>query len=119
MSGSVYTCKNHRELRWFDTKPGGKLVFLGEIQADDSIKPAAMTVIPPYTHLKHAMNGRNPFAPELETESPITTWEGVLDFVAYIKEQSQTHAFECQCPGSDLVKVTDEDADELLRRKYA
>jgi hypothetical protein len=116
MSGSVYRCKNHPDLRWFDTKPNGKLCFLGKIADNGDVMHAGIAPIPPVAHLRSLLNGRNPFAEELETEQ-MTKWEDVVDFVKYIEEQSQKYAFECICPGSDLEVVADEDANELLTRR--
>ena len=86
MSVFNYNCSNHPELRWWSTKPNGSMVFAGEVDEDGFlIKEAAMYPLPPLVVLKHRLNGRNPFAPEMEWEA-VTTWDAVVAMVAQMEE---------------------------------
>jgi hypothetical protein len=116
-NGSVLRCVNHPQLRWFNTKPGGKLVFEGELLADGRIKPAhPIAPIPPVKVLRARLNGKNPYDERLD-EPAATEWQDVLDFVKWVEHNEERYAFECACPGSLLERVPDETTHELVSRE--
>lgn len=113
-NGSIYTCKQHSTLRWFTTKPGGVLIFHGEVKPDGTLKPASVYGIPPLTYLRHRLNGRNPFAPELESpDEPPMTWDALVSLVRHLDDSTTTYSYECPCPATDLVVVEGETYEDL------
>lgn len=103
------TCVNHPRMRWNTKNIGGigarSIRFDGERQDDGSFKPGTMYGGNPVTMLRNALNGKNYFDDSLESPNGlgITTWEGVLDFVAGVAHDMEKYSFECSCPASDLV----------------
>lgn len=117
--GSVYNCKNHPNLRWFDTKPNGRLVFSGEITEEGNLKES-YPIDPgnPMNKLRHYMNGKNPYDPSLDLDTPFT-WVRLKDFMAGIaKVEEKGWVFECECPSSDLVRLPDETYETVYNRPH-
>ena len=108
-NGSVYTCKNHTLLRWFNTKPGGRFCFSGELpsEAHPTGRPDFPAGTTPMKLLKARMSGVNPYDPSIVEEASIKTIDDVEKFVAYVRSMEEKMVFECECPGSDIVKVPD------------
>jgi len=105
--GSIYTCKNHTTLRWFDTKPGGVLVFIGAVTAN-GLQEAAFDPGNPLNRLRHYLNNKNPSAPEQPLPEPFT-YDRLKDFMRYVLKQEELgFVFECECPGRDLTKLPSE-----------
>jgi hypothetical protein len=105
--GSIFNCKNHPGLRWFNTKPNGQLVFMGEL-TEEGLKQAAFDPQNPLIMLKHYLNGKNPYWPESDLETPFTyeRLKGFMRFVLVCEEQG--YVFECECPFQDLQRLTNE-----------
>lgn len=117
--GTVFTCKNHPRLRWFNTKPGGSLVFDGEVMADGRLKPAQpIGPLPPVKHLRARLNNVNPYDSRIEEDGRINDWDDLLSFVEYINHTLKKWALECECPGSDLVKVENETLETRPRHEW-
>jgi hypothetical protein len=115
----VFTCKNHREKLWYNTHEGGKVVFMGDLRKDGSIKDAhPMAPIPHMTLLKAYINGYNPFAPELKEDPHIKTVRDVRNFLKYVDTMNAKWAFECDCEPGNRERV-DGDPDELLQKVAA
>ena len=116
-NGSIFTCKNHPNKRWANTGPGKRIFFLGEFQEDGSLKrDQPISSYPPVRILQARLNGRNPYDARLE-EEPITEWQEVLDFVEYVRKCEEKYAFECACPGSDLVTLEDETYESVTSKE--
>jgi hypothetical protein len=115
--GSVFTCKNHTTLRWANTKPGGRIFFLGEIMEDGRLKPDhPISPFPPMKILKARLNGKNPYDERLD-EPEMTSWAELLDFMEYYTSSMQKYAFECECPGADIIRVDDETYESVTQRE--
>jgi hypothetical protein len=107
MSGTVYTCTQHPNYRWFDTKPGGKLCFSGELPTPEFPTgrpgwegPTALTM------LKARMEGVNPYCPSIKDEDgPFTDIKQVRELMAWIDSIETRWVFECDCPRSDFVRT--------------
>lgn len=116
--GSVYTCKNHPNMRWWDTKPNGNLIFGGEIvripETGHKVrKEPAYESGNPLLRLRQYANNKNPYAPSLELDPPIT-WERIVGYVKYVEKVTEMgNVFECECPASDLQKLAHETYDTL------
>lgn len=111
--GSVYNCKNHPGMRWWDTKPNGKLVFEGEIRDDGLLYEAAFEPGNPMIRLKQYANNQNPYAPTMQLDPPIT-WKRIVDYMKYVEYAwSRGETFECDCSARDLVKLPDETYNTL------
>lgn len=116
--GSVYTCKNHTSLRWFDTKPNGALVFIGKITEDGKLKEAFIEPGNPMVRLKHYMNGKNPYDPSLDLPEPFT-WDRLKKFIQGIENiETKGYVFECECPMRDLVRLPDETYESVHNHPY-
>lgn len=121
-NGSVYTCRNHETLRWFDTKPGGRLVFSGEMPTEScpTGKPDMAGGMPPFRTLVARMQGYNVYGGESMKEDPsITSFADVKKFVAAVEKMEQRWAFECECPASDMVKLDEQYEDACGKIKLA
>jgi hypothetical protein len=113
---TVYACKNHKNKLWYNTKPGGQLVFLGELRKNGTVKDAQP--LAPIAHirlLKAYINGYNPFAEDMKEEPHIKTIEDVRNFLTYVDTMERKYAFECECAPGNLEKI-DGDPDELLNK---
>lgn len=113
MTGSVYTCKNHPSLRWFDTKPGGRLTFTGalitnEITNTTMLHEPAYESASPLFRLRHYLNNKNPYDPSLPLDEPFTL-ERLKDVMRYVFRMEELgYVFECDCSPADLTKLLDE-----------
>lgn len=106
-NGSIFNCKAHPTLYWFNTKPNGSICFMGEtVEVDGQmmLKEGTVDTLPPMKVLKARLNGVNPYDSRLNLEYEMT-WEDVVKFVAYIKKTSAYIARECECPASLLRRV--------------
>jgi hypothetical protein len=110
--GSIYTCKNHTTLRWFDTKPNGQLVFMGELTANSdgpiTLREAAYEPGNPLIRMRHYLSNRNPFAPEQQLPEPFTFMRMKL-FMRYVfKMEELGYVFECECSATHLTRLPNE-----------
>jgi len=117
--GSIYTCKNHPTLRWFDTKPGGRLTFTGAVTAEGLLAEAAYEAGNPMVRLRHYINGKNPYAPELPLDEPFT-YERLKDIMRYVFRMEELgYVFECECSAADLIKLPGETYESVHARPKA
>lgn len=114
--GSVFNCKNHPMMRWFNTKPNGSLVFMGEITEDGKLKEG---IAPdPLGTLRSLINGRNPYAPDLMLKTPIT-WEFVVEFVQGKEAmKAKGYVYECSCPWGSLEILPNETYESVRTHPY-
>lgn len=118
-NGSVYNCKNHPRMRWFDTKPNGSLTFMGEISEDGkSLHHPAFDPYNPLKRLRHYLNGKNPYAPSQPLDIPFT-YERLKSFMGTVlKAEEMGYVYECECSAFDLVRLPDETYNSVHERPY-
>lgn len=116
--GSVYNCKNHPNMRWFDTKPNGALVFAGEITEDNKLKHPAFDSGNPMEKLRHYINGKNPYEPSLDLSEPFT-YERLKQYMkSVMRAEEMGYAYECECSAFDLIRLPDETYETVHDRSY-
>lgn len=111
--GSIYTCKKHPTLRWFDTKPGGVLIFAGAVikataDTPEVFKQPAFEPGSPLQRLGYYLSNRNPYAPDLPLDEPFT-YERLKAYMQFVFDaEAKGYVFECECPARDLTSLPDE-----------
>lgn len=123
-NGSVFTCTNHPLLRWFNTKPNGRLCFSGEVPSSNhpTGRPDFGGGFPLMKSLRAYLDGKLPMDTTQDFEpGHIRTFEELAEWVHNQERIQETWAFECDCPTFEgdvalFVKVPNETYEDNCAR---